>query len=324
MHHPPTLLPGWGPLVEPPRRLQRRRGPALVVADRRGDRLPGPGRRRRGPRRPRPRPVHARPGHPDPGRGRPDHPDHPPPPAPGPWPGPWPSTRSWCCWSALLATPGAVPRPSRPPADPTRAAQAGRPRRRPACPPGSPRSSGPAGALAGAGRWLAELWRPGRPAADPQSDRPTAEPAPLPAPARRPGGPPRDQVPPPPRRRPRSSSWPSPSACSPSPWSPARPATTPSTAWSASSGLYGYRINQALPAHAGRRVPGRRAGRHPGRDHAGRHPLRRGVGRAGRAPPCCCAGWARSASTSPTPTCSAAAATRSPSGAVWWPRSPRS
>ena len=66
-------------------------------------------------------------------------------------------------------------------------------------------------------------------------------------------------------------------------------------------GLYGYRINQAVPAHARRGLPGRRAGRHPGRDHAGRHPLRRGLrGLAGHHHAAVRA-WGRSASTSPTP-----------------------
>ena len=98
-HHAAAARLGAAGRAAPP--PPRHRGPALVVADRRGGRLPGPGRRRRGPRRPRPRPVHARPGHPDPGRGRPDHLDHPPPlrplgsgPGPGRVRGPGPAGRT--------------------------------------------------------------------------------------------------------------------------------------------------------------------------------------------------------------------------------------
>ena len=223
----------------------------------------------------------------DPGRRRGRPADHPPPlRALGRWPGRWPSTRSWSCWSPCWPPAGAAAVDQQP-AD--RPPASTRPRPRPAmtsqpCSEPGPRSSGAstgaARAVAGAVRWLVDLWRQ----ADQQTRPPKGE------------------------------------AMATSPRSPTRPARCPSLRRTPvtkfrhlpAAGRAHHRGRRhrrvrhrrgrlrdqlqrhlppgrparavrlphqpGLPAHAGRRLPGRRAGRHPGRHHAGRHPLRRGVG----------------------------------------------
>ena len=162
MAHRPTmqpttpLLPGWGPLVEPPRRLHAASvlrwwwptamviGFLVLVAVVGGRDDPAPGlsmrslvtltlaaaaltiltiRRRFGP---------------------------------------WALARALAEYAvlvllvALLATSSAVPRPSG--RWPTRPGPRPLLNRQPACPPGSPKSSSAGRRLADAGRWLAELW----------------------------------------------------------------------------------------------------------------------------------------------------------------------
>ena len=177
--------------------------------------------------------------------------------------------------AALLATTGGAV--DQPPADRAPSAEP-RPRPPPATQPGCPRPrpGGPGRDRAGQGRGRR---RPlaGRPVAPsrPEATRPDRRAARLltPAPSCPLTGGAHDQVPPPARRRPphhrdrrhrrvrhrRGRLRDQLQRHLP----PRRPA-----------GAVRLPHQPGVPAHAGRRLPGRRAGRHPGRDHAGRHPLR--------------------------------------------------
>jgi hypothetical protein len=161
--------------------------------------------------------------------------------------------------------------------------------------------TGAARAVVAAVRWLADLWRQ----ADPKATTPKGE-----AMATSPRSPtppvlllrrclrPSSATYPPPAA---PSSWWSPSASWPSPWSPARPATPPSTGWSASSDCTATASTRPsrccwTPPSWSPSWPRSWEG------SCGRSPAPMKCPSGGLGPRCCCAGWARSASTSATPT----------------------